>query len=106
MAALALNYPPGPKSRAGVGIFLNLLDDRRIQFLLHNREQYGDIAYFQVGPRRVYQLNNPDDIHYVLVENAAAFHKSPNLKRAAKETIGEGLLTSDEIGRASCRERV
>ncbi|MBN8592185.1 MAG: cytochrome P450 [Anaerolineae bacterium] len=95
MAALTLNYPPGPKSRAGVGIFLNLLDDRRLRFMLRNREEYGDIACFKVGPRRIYQLNNPDDIHYVLVENPAAFYKSPNLKRAAKETIGNGLLTSD-----------
>jgi cytochrome P450 len=89
------HLPPGPASHLGVSALLNLRDDRCLQFLLRNRDQYGDIAYFQAGPRRVYQLNHPDHIRYVLVENPAAFHKSPNLKRAARETIGQGLLTSD-----------
>ncbi|MBZ0279078.1 MAG: cytochrome P450, partial [Anaerolineae bacterium] len=91
---MSLTYPPGPRP---VFPILNLrrLQNERINFLVHNREQYGDVVYYRLGPSRVYQLNHPDYIQTVLVKQAEKFHKSPMLKKTTRQSIGTGLLTSD-----------
>ena len=86
--------PPGPAGKLFVGS-LPELRNQRLQFLVSNRERYGDIVYMQGGPRRLYQLNNPEDIQYVLVKAPHKFHKSPNLKAVTGPILGQGLLTSD-----------
>ncbi|MEZ4667129.1 MAG: cytochrome P450 [Anaerolineae bacterium] len=86
--------PPGPRGLPLLGS-LRSLRANRLDFISNNRDTYGDIVYFRVGPRRVYQLNNPEYVQYVLVKHPEKFHKSSALKRATKQTIGQGLLTSD-----------
>jgi cytochrome P450 len=86
--------PPGPKGKPLVGS-LPELRNQRLQFLVSNRERYGDVVFINGGPRRLYQLNNPDDIQYVLVKAPHKFHKSPNLKAVTGPILGQGLLTSD-----------
>ncbi len=86
------SQPPGPKG--------NLLFNRPtglglLEFFVNNQRQYGDVVHFNIATRRAYQLNNPDDIQYVLVKHPEQFHKSPTLKRATQQAIGQGLLTSD-----------
>ena len=71
------------------------LQQDRIGFLINNQRKYGDVVHFTVGPRRIYQLNNPEHVQYVLVKHADQFQKTPALKRAAQDSIGQGLLTSD-----------
>jgi cytochrome P450 len=71
---------------------MNALRSERLAFVLNNRQEYGDIVYFRLGPRHVYQINHPDLIQTVLVKEAGQFHKSPALKQAAGELIGQGLL--------------
>ena len=86
--------PPGPKGLPFLGSIRQLQQDR-IGFLINNQRQYGDIVHFKVGPRRIYQLNNPEHVQYVLVKHADQFQKTPALKKAASDSIGQGLLTSD-----------
>lgn len=86
--------PPGPRGKPIVGS-LPELRSQRLQFLTSNRQRYGDLVYMSGGPRRIYQLNNPDDIQYVLVKAPHKFHKSPNLKAVTGPILGQGLLTSD-----------
>lgn len=86
--------PPGPTGLPLLGNIHSLQNDS-LGFIVNNRDQYGDIVFFRVGPRRVYQLNNPEYIQYVLVKHPEKFHKSPVLKNATKDSIGQGLLTSD-----------
>jgi cytochrome P450 len=86
--------PPGPKGEFLIGHIRQFRNDP-LDFLLSNMLTYGDVAHLRFGPRRVYQLNNPDDIQYVLVKAADKFYKSPMLKRATRKAIGEGLLTSE-----------
>ncbi len=86
--------PPGPKGLPFLGSIRQLQQDR-IGFLTSNQQQYGDIVHFKIGPRHIYQLNNPDHIQYVLVKHADQFQKTPALKNAARDSIGQGLLTSD-----------
>lgn len=59
--------------------------------------QYGDIAYFRLGPLRVYQLNHPELVRQVLVEQAQKFYKPTLLKRGSRLVLGNGLLTSDGL---------
>jgi cytochrome P450 len=86
--------PPGPTGLPFIGSLRQLTQDR-IGFLQENQRKYGDVVHFTVGPRRIYQLNNPEYVQYVLVKHPEQFQKTPALKRAAKDSIGQGLLTSD-----------
>ncbi|MEO8607033.1 MAG: cytochrome P450 [Chloroflexota bacterium] len=91
---MAQTYPPGPKSTVPLGN-IRLLQKERLNFLTTNREKYGDIVHFQLGKRHFYQLNDPDSIQYVLVKHPEMVNKSPALKNTTRQTIGQGMLTSD-----------
>ncbi|MBA3874222.1 MAG: cytochrome P450 [Anaerolineae bacterium] len=86
--------PPGPKGLPFLGSLRQLQQDR-IGFLTQNQRAYGDIVHYKLGPRHVYQLNNHEHVQYVLVKHADQFQKTPTLKNASKDSIGQGLLTSD-----------
>ncbi len=88
-------YPPGP---TGGFQFRNLrrFQTQRLAFLESNRKDYGDIVHFRIGMRDIYQLNDPEMIQQVLVKQPEDFHKSPNLKRTTRQSIGQGLLTSED----------
>lgn len=93
VTAAAAILPPGPKSFIpGV----NLFSIRRnpIKFLTNIAEQYGEIAYFKLGPQPVFLLNNPEHIRDVLITHNKSFMKGEGLQRA-KRLLGEGLLTSE-----------
>src|SRR4051812_31947509 len=89
-----IKLPPGPKGLPVLGNIRQMMQDR-IGFLTSNLQKYGDIVYFKIGPRRIYQFNNPEHVQYVLVKHADQFHKTPALKKASQDSIGQGLLTSD-----------
>ena len=90
---MKINTPPGPRGHFLLGSIPDL-QRNRLETLLRNREDYGDIVYMR-GPRHLYQLNHPDDIQYVLVKGADKFNKSPMLKEVTGPVLGQGLLTSD-----------
>lgn len=88
---MATRYPPGPVNLplASVWRQRNLLP-----FLQHVAARYGDVSHFRVGRQHYYLVNDPELVRGVLVTDAANFTKGPAL-RAAKITLGEGLLTSE-----------
>lgn len=55
---------------------------------------HGPVVEFRLGPQQVFLLTEPDAIEDVLVTSAAGFAKGRALERA-KQTLGEGLLTSE-----------
>lgn len=65
-----------------------------VGFLSRVQRDYGDVASFRLGRRRIYLLSHPEHIRDVLVTRAENFTKGPAL-RMAKVTLGEGLLTSE-----------
>ncbi len=91
--AAAAILPPGPKP---IIPGANLLRIRRdpIKFLMNLAGQYGDLAYFKLGPQPVFVVNNPDYTRDVLVTHNRNFMKGEGLQRA-KRLLGEGLLTSE-----------
>ena len=57
--------------------------------------KYGDVAYYKLGPLRVYQLNSPILARQILVEQSEKFYKPRFIKRAFDPFAGSGLFTSD-----------
>lgn len=92
-------YPDGPRIYFPLVIVAQLLPRffpfDPLAFTIRLARQFGDIAHYRVGPLHVYQLNHPDMVRQVLVEQAEKFHKPRLLKRAFRPFAGEGLLTSD-----------
>jgi cytochrome P450 len=92
-------FPKGPTisfPRAVIGqIFRSKQPLEPLAFYLATAREYGDIAYFRLGPLRIYLLNHPELIRQVLVEQAPKFHKPGLVKRGARLSLGKGLLTSD-----------
>lgn len=87
------HYPPGPHTWPPLRLFFQMQRDP-LAFFTQLAHDYGDIAYFQAGPRSIYLLNHPDLISDVLVTHDRKFQKSLALQRA-KRVLGEGLLTSE-----------
>ena len=86
---------PGPRGHA---VFGSIPAFRRnvIQALLDGWHEYGDVVRFRLGGRLAsYLLVHPDDVKRVLQDNHFAYHKDPFSFGKLKETIGEGLLTSE-----------
>jgi cytochrome P450 len=92
--------PPGPHINLPLAILAQmlprLLPFDPLAFGLDIAREYGDIAYYHVGPVHVYQLAHPDLARQVLVEQPEKFHKAQLIKRAFRPFAGEGLLTSDD----------
>lgn len=57
-------------------------------------QQYGEVVFFRIGPRRGYLITNPADIRRVLQDNARNYRKSPIYDKL-RLFLGNGLLTSE-----------
>lgn len=86
--------PPGPD---GFPVLGNTLQFGRqtFDFLQQCREEYGDVVYFEVLGQPFYQLNNPEDIHHVLVDNNGNYTKGSFLTKQFGEFLGKGLLLNE-----------
>jgi cytochrome P450 len=87
------HFPPGPKSIVPGRIIYRMLR-HSTDFVTEVAREYGDVASFSIGRRRIWLLSHPEHIRDVLVNRAENFTKGPAL-RMAKVTLGEGLLTSE-----------
>jgi cytochrome P450 len=65
-----------------------------LDFLLEAARDYGPLASFRVGPRRVFLASRPDLIEQVLVTDAKHYIKHFGA-RAFKPVLGNGLVTSE-----------
>lgn len=90
---LTIPRPPGPSNLPIVGN-LHTFRLNPLQFLAKTAREYGDLAYFRLGPQHAYLLNHPDFVRHILVTNQGNFTKSRALQRS-KILLGEGLLTSE-----------
>jgi len=92
-------YPDGPKINLLLAVVGQLLPRifpfDPLAFGLSIARQFGDVAYYHVGPIHVYQLNHPDLARQILVEEPEKFQKARFIKRAFRPFAGNGLLTSD-----------
>jgi cytochrome P450 len=87
-------YPPGPKGHILFGNLKDLSEDL-LGFLTECARQYGDIASFRIGNRRVYLLSHPEYIESVLTTDNALFIKHSFFWQHVQAIFGKGLLTSE-----------
>ena len=90
---LTAQKPRGPRNLPFVGS-LPAFRSKPLEFLTKAARDYGDLAYFRLGPYHAYLINHPDYVREILVTNQANFTKSRALQRA-RILLGEGLLTSE-----------
>jgi cytochrome P450 len=89
----AARRPPGPPRR---GLFGNLKEFSadRLGSLARWAREYGDLVSVRFGPRAIIFANHPDLVEEVLVHQNRKFIKHYRL-RQARQTLGQGLLTSE-----------
>jgi cytochrome P450 len=85
--------PPGPKGHLLWGNFGPFRSDS-LEFLSHCAREYGDIASFRLGHRRIVLVSHPDLIEQVLVNDNRNFIKHFAFK-LLRPTMGNGLLMSE-----------
>ncbi|MBA4186505.1 MAG: cytochrome P450 [Planctomycetaceae bacterium] len=85
--------PPGPKGTFLAGCIREFSRDR-LAFLHNVARDYGDLACFRFGPRRVFLASHPDLIEQVLVTDAKHYIKHFGA-RAYMPVLGNGLVTSE-----------
>jgi cytochrome P450 len=85
--------PPGPKGTL-VGGSLRDFNEQRLDFFLRVAREYGDLASFRFGPRRMFLASHPDLIERVLVTDAKHYIKHFGA-RMYKPVLGNGLVTSE-----------
>jgi len=89
----AYHYPPGPQPRR---IFGNVLEFRQDQlgFITSLQRAYGDAATIYFFKRPAVLSTRPEDIRYVLIENARNFINRPVFE-TLRLLLGDGLLSID-----------
>ena len=87
-------FPPGPPllSRLVTG---RAFRQDPVHFLTENARLYGDLVHFRSLEGHVFQVNHPDLIRELLVDNERRNRRAAVMQRA-RGLLGEGLLTSEE----------
>lgn len=67
----------------------------RLNLYLRVMHECGDIGQFHYGPYPLVQINAPELVHKVLVEQAYEFEKGEFIHRAFDPILGLGLFTSE-----------
>src|SRR5689334_14380404 len=85
--------PPGPKG----SMLLGSAHDFRHRSLEFLREaaSYGDVSSWRFGPLRMIQINGPEAVRRVLVEDAESYYKDKLTKSILMPILGNGILISD-----------
>ena len=85
--------PPGPKGTL-IGGSLRQFRAGLLDFLLNTARDYGPLASFRIGRRRVFLASRSDLIEQVLVTDAKHYIKHFGA-RAFRPVLGNGLVTSE-----------
>lgn len=67
---------------------------KRLALFSRIARECGDVGCFHFGSFRLIQLNTPELVHRVLVEQTDDFDKGKFIRNAFEDVIGKGLFTS------------
>jgi cytochrome P450 len=87
-------YPPGPRDWCFGLALAGRFRTRTLEFITDMSRNYGDMAYFRIGPYRVYFVNHPALVRDVLVHKAKHFAKVASSTRVLSQIDGQGLAVS------------
>lgn len=90
----ATRRPSGPRGRFIFGSMADLQRDR-LTFSMELARNYGDVAFFRMGPLPLYMVYHPDGIRHILVDNKRNYDKNTPVFGLLKGLLGNGLLLSD-----------
>lgn len=90
---LKTHLPPGPKGSLLAGSVRQFVN-RRLDFFTDVAREYGDLASFRFGPKRIFLASHPDLVEKVLVTDAKHYIKHFGA-RMYKPVLGNGLVTSE-----------
>ncbi|MFC6992447.1 cytochrome P450 [Haladaptatus sp. GCM10025707] len=96
--------PPGPTGLPVVGNSLQFGRDP-LSYMTHAARAYGDVVYLEFAGMPFYQLNHPDLVKYVLVENNQNYRKG-DLFQYELRLLGQGLLNSEGAAWREQRHRL
>jgi cytochrome P450 len=88
------DLPPGPRASSLIGGNLRDFTARRLDFFTDVTREYGPVASFRFGPKRMFLVSDPALIEQVLVTDAKHYVKHFGA-RAYKPVLGNGLVTSE-----------
>ena len=77
----------------GIGVALQL-HRNALNFFSETAKQYGDRVELRVLGRQILLLSNPADLNDVLIEKAADFERSPEIK-SLRQVFGDGIYSSE-----------
>ena len=86
--------PPGPDGLPVLGSTLSMARDP-FAFMTENAREYGDIVAFDTVSGPMYQLNHPEYIEQVLVQNNQHYVKGEAFQRTLGPVTGNGILNSE-----------
>lgn len=66
-----------------------------LSYLLSLREEFGDLAYFQLWGLRSMMLSSPEHIHEMLVKKAHQFTRARTQTQIIGRLVGQSVLTTD-----------
>ncbi|QIB76448.1 cytochrome P450 [Halogeometricum borinquense] len=86
--------PPGPDGLPVVGNYPSYIREP-FEFMTRNAREYGDIVGWEERNGPVYQLNHPDHIEQVLVQNNQNYVKGDAFQSTLGPITGSGILNSE-----------
>jgi cytochrome P450 len=95
-----LPLPPGPRGHLLWGVLAELRRDP-LRFFVSTARDHGDVVLLPFGPSiaqvgpRVILLARPEHIQRVFLDNQHNYGRQTRGYRALRETLGNGLVTSD-----------
>src|SRR5690349_18489523 len=91
---MARNTPPGPRGHFLIGL-LPELRANPLRLLLRAAEEHGDVVRLHFGPVTATLVRDPASVKHVLQDAAHNYGRGTRGYQALRETLGDGLLTSE-----------
>jgi cytochrome P450 len=86
--------PPGPRGRPLIGLVPELRRNP-LQLLVRSAEEHGDVVRLPFGPVTAVLVRDPKSVKHVLQDAADNYGRGTRGYEALRETLGDGLLTSE-----------